>query len=240
MRRARPVGLCLLVAVGYAVTPHAVALYDGLNFPDQPYRFLTPAAGQGGRTAPTGAAGSSSMTFGVNAADIHLASSESGPQVVVDFPAGSLLDKVAASVRASVTPVPADVGPPEGRLDGNVYRLALTADAGALRLSPDGSAYLYLRAAALTSPLPHVDFRPAAGGPWQKLVTDRIGNDVFSAPVTGPGDYAVVQVAGAKAGSSGSGSRLILLIGGIVVLLALGVLGLRRTSGRGAEGEASA
>ncbi|MDP9101448.1 MAG: hypothetical protein M3N21_04795 [Actinomycetota bacterium] len=232
--KARTVAAVL--AVGWLATPHAVALYDGVGFPDQPYRYVTAPPGQGGRPAPTGAAGSSPVSFGINAAGLHLASNESGPQVVVDLPAGSLIVKGGHAVRAAVEPLGPDVQPTEGSVDSNVYRVTIQADAGAAQLSPDGSAYLYLRAAQLTDPLPHLDYRPSAGATWQSLKTDRIGTDVFSAPVQGPGDYAVVKLAKAKAGGSGATSRVLLLVGGIAILLGLAVFAIRRTGG--AEGAA--
>ena len=229
----------LLVTVGWLATPHAVPLYDGVGFPDQPYRYLTPA-GQGGRPAPTGAAGQSPVSFGINTAGVHLATAELGPQAVVDLPAGSLVAKDGHVVKASVDPVAADVPPTGGALDGNVYRVALTSDAGPVTLSKEGSAYVYLRAGMLTDPLPFLAYRPTSTAPWQHLTTDRIGTDVFSAAVVGSGDYAAVAPPGAKAGSKGSATRLLLLGGGIALLLALGVLGLRRSAAKSEGGAADA
>lgn len=211
----------LLVTVGWMASPSAVPVYDGVGQPDEPYRY----AGRAG--APVAVSATASVHGGASGS-VQLRSPELGPQVLVDLAAGAFR-ATTPSVTLTATPLPGDGDRvPQGAIDGNVYRIA--AGPGAT-LRPDvAQGFLFLRAAVMTRPDPVVVHRSIATDPWVTVKTVKTGRDVLSVPFRQLGDYAVVTLPGSTplaAGGLGL-TRLLLLGGGAVVLLAITVLVLRR------------
>lgn len=209
-----------VVTLGWAVTPGAVPVYDGVGTPDDPCRPLGTAS-SAQQVVQVGPASSSALS---------LRTAETGPQAIVDAGAGALR---AASVRpstVSVTPVPAGTAPAQGALDSVVYRIAAT---GGATVPPTAQGFLFLRASVMTQPDPVIVHRDLPTSAWTVLHTARPGRDVLSVPFRALGDYAVVRLPGSKPLSAGglSGTRLLLLAGGVLVLLALAVFALRRPHG---------
>lgn len=210
----------LLVTAGWLASPTSVPVYDGLPNSDEPYRYV-------GRTpAPTTARASAAVTGGAVGA-LQAQSGESGPQLLVDLAPGALQSGSTGRVTLTGTPLAPDGTPPRGRFDGNAYRIAVTP---AATLSPDQSGYLFLRAAVMTSPAPVVVHRASPGAPWREVATQRAGRDILATGLKELGDYAVVRLPGAKpVGSGGIGlTRVLLLGGGVLVLVLVTVLVLRR------------
>lgn len=210
----------LLVSVGWLASPAAVPVYDGVGSPDEPYRYV------GKSPAPAAVSLTVPASGGVSAS-LQLKSSESGPQVIVDLGAGAF-SATGTAVTLTATPLRPDGSPPRGSIDGNVYRIA--AAPGAVLRPEATQGFLFLRAAVMTRPDPVIVHRTAATGPWTELKTTRSGTDNLSTPFRALGDYAVVRLPGSKPLDAGGLSlvRVLLLGGGVLLLLTVTVLVLRR------------
>ena len=210
----------LLVAAGAAASPAAVPVYDGVGTPDAPYRYLgaQPAPSAAQQTLEVGPASSTALS---------LRTSETGPQALIDAGSGALRAKEQANEVITLTPESPGAAPPQGSFDGNVYRLAAP---DGVSITPNAEGFVFLRAAVMTRPDPVIVHRQRPGDSWQALPTTRAGRDVLSVPLRDLGDYAVVRRPGSKPLSAGglTATRLLLLAGGIVLLLGLTVLALRR------------
>ncbi len=210
-----------LVTFGALASPGAVPVYDGVGNPDEPYRTV------GTTPAPTTASTTVTVSGG-RAASVKLRSAESGPQVILDL-GRDALRSTADAVTVTATPLTGDTPPPRGELDGNVYRI--TATGGATVDRDNAQGFLFLRANVMTRPDPVIVHRATPTDPWVEQKTDRSGTDVLATPFRELGDYAVVRLPGATAISTSGGlrlGRLLLLIGGVLVLLVITVLVLRR------------
>jgi hypothetical protein len=214
-----------VVTLGWVASPTAVPVYDGIGAPDEPYKSV------GGPRPP---AASVSTTVAVNAgssASLQVRSAEQGPQVLLDLASGAF-SATSSRLTVTATPLKGDgTAVPVGTIDGNVYRLSTTP---AATLRPDrAQGFLVLRAAVMTRPDPVVVHRVGDGGTWERVKTVRAGQDILSTPFVALGDYAVVRLPGSKPLSQGggglSGVRLGALIGGVLVLVVLTVLVLRRS-----------
>lgn len=234
--RGRPVrrvrlGLAAAAAASLAALA-GTPLYDGVGFPDQPYRFA------GGNPPPTSATVSVVLTRGSSQAS-YVATREVGPQLSVDLPPGTL---AAAAPQVTVTVVPRSPqgAPPRGEWDSNAY--VLTAGPAAVRFSGRGA--VILRSAVMTTPDPVAVVRLVGERSWHEAPTRRVGNDILETSLAGRGEYALVRLPGAKplGGSGGGGSPLDdavwLLVGvGFVVLVgSAGVSVARERRRRGGAG----
>jgi hypothetical protein len=209
----------LMVTIGFLVTPNAVPIFDGVGS-DDPYKYV------GRSPAPTAVSLTAPVTGGRSGA-LQLRSSENGPQVLVDLAAGAF-SATGGDITLSATPSKTDGTPPRGSFDGNLYRITVTP--GATLLPAASQGFLFLRAAIMTKPDPVVVHRTSKDDPWVAVTTSRAGRDILSTPLMALGDYAVVRLPGAKPLSSAGLSLVgVLLIGGgILVLLTITVLVLRR------------
>jgi hypothetical protein len=212
----------LLVTAGLLASPSAVPVYDGVGQPDEPYRYV------GTANAPTPVIATVAVTKG-GSAPLRLASPEKGPQVLVDLAAGAFVSP-GRTVTLTATPLAGDGGPaPQGTVDGNVYRLEVLP--GAVLQPTAANGYLFLRAAVMTEPDPVIVHRLRPADPWTTVPTTRAGRDILSTPLHALGDYAVVRLPGSvplAEGAGLSGTRVALLVGGLLLLVTLTVLVLRR------------
>jgi hypothetical protein len=247
MARWRGVGAAAVVflAVAWLAAPPGVPLYDGIGFPDEPYRYVVPPAGEPHTKPPTVASGRVVAAGGRSGDPLEILSAEQGPQVQVALERAALTGPAgAAEFRVSATPV-ADTpgsagqsGAPPPRLDGNIYRLAaVTAAAAPVAYAPNGVGFVVLRATTARQPGPQFLYRARAGAGWRVLETDRVGLDVYQARLVGLGDYVlgypVAAVASAGQAPVQHRSPLALvLIGGLVLLLAASVLAVRLARSR--------
>jgi hypothetical protein len=213
-----------LVTVGFLVSPSAVPVYDGVGQPDEPYKYV------GRSNAPAGPVSATAAVSGGRSGSLQVKSAESGPQVIVDLGAGAFA--ATSPVTLTATPIEGDgQTAPQGTIDGNIYRI--TVSPGARLLPEEAQGFLFLRAAVMTKPDPIVVHRDSPTDPWAKVKTVRAGRDIMSTPFRALGDYAVVKLPGAKPLSSGGGistTRLLFLGGGVLVLVVLTILVLRRPS----------
>ena len=235
-QRRRWVVVALLLALGALVSPSAVPLYDGVGFPDEPYRFVPPRSGND--FVASAARVELRVVEGVNAGGLLANSSELGPQVSVYAPpkafevAGA---PKASQIRLRADPVPVAPPAPPGELESNVYLLSLRSPDGPVTLRSDAQQPgITLRAVTVKQPLPVMHYRAAAGQPWQALATRRVGRDNFNATALGAGEYVLTRLGAAEKESSGN--RGLLLLVGVVVLVMVGVVvGVRVLSGRQSE-----
>ncbi|MCU1587767.1 MAG: hypothetical protein JWN31_1260 [Frankiales bacterium] len=204
-----------VVCLGWLATPSAVPLYDGVQTPDEPYKYAgrSPAPVAATVTVPSGKG-------------ISLRSPESGPQVLLDLSEDALVS-TTGTVTITAAPFVPDGQPPRGTFDGNGYRVMAAAPA---RLLPDqAQGYLWLRAAVMTKPDPVIVHRATARDPWIEVKTSRVGRDNLTTPFRALGDYAMIQLPGAKPIESLSAStgRWLQVAGVVAAALVLGVLVIR-------------
>lgn len=230
---ARWAVLALLVGLGWLVSVQPVPLYDGIGFPDEPYRFIP--ARQGSRAAgpATVATVTLKVSGGVNTGGLIANSAELGPQISVFAPPRAFATTGTASVVLTATPVLPVEPLPSGTLDSNIYALTFTSADGQVTLVPGAqSPTVTMRAVSITTSLPVFEYRAAQGEPWKELRTRQVGRDIFNAVAPGAGEYALVQAGGSKPSSSSSRAPLYAVLGATVLLM-LGVLiGVRVLSRR--------
>lgn len=234
-RSARFVTVALvLLGLAWAVAPRsALPLYDGIGFPDEPYRFVQRPPGAEETKPPTDARGTAAVHSG-RVGSLVAASAEVAPQISVVIPQGRLRVPAGAA-RVTVTGAPAQPLPtgPGQYLWSNVYEVRASPDA---RLSAGGQqATITLRAATAQRPQPHIAYY--ASGHWKLLPTFAQGQDIYIAQLTTFGQFAVIggnplavaQLSPAGNGGSGGNSvGLVVGIGAAVVVVALFVLGRQR------------
>ena len=214
----------VLVGLGFALSPQAVPVYDGLGQPDEPYRFVSPPRDGTTTAQPTSASVSTPVKGGTSVNGMSVATAEVAPQFSLYLPPGAL---AAAKGPITVTANPeAPTDQPAGaRIDGNVYTVAYDSPSPVTTTAKIAIATVYMRATSAKQPPPKVRFRPAAGQPWQTLKTSRGGTDIYVAAYTVPGQFAV---AFDGTGDSGGGPPVLLIaLGGLVLLVVLVVLVVR-------------
>ena len=212
-----------VLALGYGA---GVPLYDGVGFPDEPYRYVSPPPGVKHGPSPQPVVSESSpVADGVNQRALAPQGNEQAPQILLSVPAGSLRTATAREVTVAVRPLAPDVQPQDGTVDGNVYRVALVArPPGAVQLVASSKGGLYMRATSIRPAVPEFEYRAAATGPWRRLPTRRTANDVFATDFVGAGDYALVHLRGAKADPrtvSGETVSLLVLAGVVLATVVL-------------------
>jgi len=208
----------LLVTIGFLASPTAVPVYDGVGT-DEPYRYA------GKMPTPTSATETVPTNSGL-VDSVEYQTGEQGPQFILSLSSGSLRSS-GASVKLTADPLPPDGSAPRGTFDGNAYRVGATP---AVTVTPDASGFLFLRAAVMTKPNPVVAYRATPTAAWQEIPSTRYGRDNLATKFRGSGDYAVVRLPGSKpitAGGIGL-TRALFLGGGVLVLIVITVLVLRR------------
>jgi hypothetical protein len=232
----------LLVTLGWLVTPTAVAVYDGVGQPDEPYRYVsTPQGAKAAVKKPAGASVSFPVVGGFNTQEQSLVTAESGPQASVFLPEGGL-GASSGKISSRLVPRAPSDQPADGRIDGNVYRLSVTNPASPVTFTSGAAieATIYLRATSARQPGPVIEHRSGQGKKWLPLTTKRMGNEIYLAFIHEPGEYAVVfrhaPPSGAAATDTGGGHQVLVvgLLGGVVLLLSV-VLVVRRRSRQDAQ-----
>jgi hypothetical protein len=199
-------------------------LYDGVGFPDEPYRYVDAPAGTKPTQPPTGAVDIEP----VNTAVLTVVSQEQGPQVQAQIPTTSLtLPPGATRISARFQPLaPTPPLPPDGTIWGNVYRLTMTSSEGPVGIqnasTSDHVPYIDLRAPTADQPAPVIEAYVLSA--WHRLPTNRDGNDIYGAKLIGVGDYAVVRLTHPDAANSQSDSNTAGHLFGPALLIILGVL----------------
>jgi hypothetical protein len=233
--------LAALAALGlaWAVAPGAVPLYDGLNFPDEPYRYVAPPAGYQHTPKPLSAKGSSAVDTKSNADTIYVNTDEQAPQVNVVIPRRLLaLSTDARTVTVNAAPVAPDRQPAKGTIDGNIYRVTATSDpASTVTFAPPhGDAAtasdVTMRATTGRKPGPSFLYRPQPGQAWRVLTVFTSGNDIYSTQFAGFGDYALAFGVVPSSGHASSGIAILVSVLLGVVLLAVVTVVIVRVSRR--------
>ncbi|MGI8760753.1 MAG: hypothetical protein ACR2LF_05580 [Jatrophihabitantaceae bacterium] len=224
-----------LLGGGWLLAPSsAPPLYDGVGFPDEPYRFVHTPEGASATKPPTFAVATASVAAG-RCAQLNAASAESAPQVTVNIPAGEL------RVRAGTTSVKLTAAP-EGMLPAaagqylwsNVYDVTVTPD---LTLqAAQQHPTITMRAATGQRPTPHIAVQ--VGHSWTLLSTLAVGNDIYQAQLPRFGRFAVIgavtlDVSQIKLGGGepvAGNTGILIALGAVAALIVLFVLGERRRS----------
>lgn len=245
VRRAAAIllaGAMLLGAVWILAAPAGPPLYDGVGFPDEPYRYVAPPAGAKPTKPPT------SVRLGVDVHSGHsvaaeISTGEQTAQAAAFVGTGGLRTKPAAKfVTVTLGPTGPPTPPADGTIPGNAYTVTASSTAGAVSVSTARSALtVLLRIPAATSKVVAIEVLTGKG--WQQLNTFQTGTDIYQAALPVLGTVAAVIVndptktvryinAPATA-RSGSAIAVGPLLAGLVLLLLVAlVLGVRVTRGR--------
>lgn len=242
-RHRRWAGLAAAFVAVTSTSSGAVPLYDGIGFPDEPYRYVVvPAGVKHGPPPKAQVAVTSRVVHGANQDRLDVASDEQGPQVLLVLPDGALHAGLAATaITVTLSPHPPDTRTADGPIDGNVYRVTVTAqpDLPVTYAGGNGPSLVYLRAATTAPAPPVMEHRAAPASPWAVLPTTRSGQDVFLASYAGAGEYALVHQRGARAAVGASQETLLLaLLGGFVALVIIALALSRRQVNRNRDDEA--
>jgi hypothetical protein len=226
MRRSGPVRWSLLFAalgLVWLATANPVPLYDGIGFPDEPYRFVPP---RGAGPAATSAQVDLKLAGGSNSGGLIINTSEAGPQASLFAPPHAFAAPGTAPIHLAVQPVPPQQPMPSGVLESNVYDVTLTSPAGPVTVVPEAQPpALTLRSVTTQSPEPVFNFRTTPSEKWRELKTRRVGRDIYTTMAPGPGEYVLIRDAAAPTSGSSSGSRgPLYAVLGATVLLVIGVI----------------
>jgi len=192
--RDRRVGLVALglglVLIGLAQRLAPLAeppLFDGVYVP-QPYVWLVPPAGAKG--GAKGAKGSVGVEGGANKL-VAVATPEQDPQAQILATAGALiLPAGSTAVGFSIQPVLPERLPGDGHIDGNVYRITITNQAGTPLTALASALVTIVMVSPHTDPDRTIEIDTGQG--WQPLKTQNQGPGVWLAVVTQFGEFAVV------------------------------------------------
>lgn len=225
MRNARKLGAALvLVALGRLLSPMAIPVYDGINAPDEPYRYVSPPPGTTKTAPPTIGEASSPLVNGRTSYGMSVSTAESGPQFSLFVPPQSFAAAKGPVVVRAVPQAPADE-PTGAKIDGDVYLVTVTAASGPVTLTDKNAlSTLYLRATSAKQPGPVMEYRTDPTKPWKQLQTSRGGQDVYVSSFPGAGQYALAFLTSSGSKKGGSSPLPYVLLGGLVLLTAIVVV----------------
>jgi hypothetical protein len=223
-----------LLGLAWLVTPHPVPLYDGIGFPDEPYRYVPARAGAAPATI---AQVQLKVAAGSNVGGLIANSAEVGPQVSVYAPPHAFAAAGTAPLTLTARPVPPSPPLPSGTLDSNVYALSVSSPAGPVTVVAAAQPpAITMRAATVSTAQPVFEYRPGPTAPWQELKTRQVGRDIFNANAPGAGEYVLVKSGAASTkGSSGGRGPLYAVIGATALLMILVLVGVRLLARRAAQ-----
>ncbi len=181
-------GLLAVAAAQRAAPIAGPPLYDGVVV-IEPYRWLDPPAGQPGSPQPA----SATMRLEGGASPVAaVATPEQPPQAqIFGSPGALILPAGTTEIRVTITAIEPPALPAEGHIDGNVYAISVTNQAGApVRALASAEVSVVLRGPADATT---ATIERWTGSSWQKLKTDPAGlAQTYLAVVTEFGDFAVV------------------------------------------------
>jgi hypothetical protein len=233
-----------LAASVLARPPHAPPLYDGIGFPDEPYRWVvTPPGHYQTPVAATQIAARVPVVGGVSAAG-RAHSGEQGPQIalVVSRGAFSVPAGISTITLRAVPQAAPTVTPEHGQVDSNLYLLTAEASGKPVPLSAGRTVLVNMRAERPTAQA--VVICRWTGQQWEQLPTSRVGADIYAAPLDVMAAIAVVRLdpgvapgvpgESAAAGtttrsvvataSGGPGANVLWLVVGLIVVALAGLL----------------
>jgi hypothetical protein len=227
------------VGVMFLVGRSGASLYDGLGFPDEPYRYVHPPHGYSQRYAPTNARVPVSLAGGTNPHEGLISSGESGPQVGVYLPPRALVaDSALTTVVVTARPVGGGRLPVDGVVNSNVYAVAFNPPAATVRPGLGTTANVSLRQAVFETVVPVMEFRASDRDAWLRLNTVQIGRDIYLGPWSGPGEYVLVQPASGTAQTrrdSDSNHQLVVILGFCVLVVVGALFAVRRWGAEAGE-----
>jgi hypothetical protein len=205
-----------LTAVSWVLPTGSPPIYDGNCIAD-PYRLLgaSPAPQVASMAFPAGHAFPTSEVF----------TGETPPQAQVLMQAGTFAGSTALTISIAPVPAPA-IKPPNGTIEGNVYRFAAVTPTGA-QLQPQAATPVTIVLRATRSvPAPVID--RFDGTAWTPLQTFNSGcGNTFEVTSSQMGEFAAVGPAAGSQRPSGSGGvPALAIVAGLVVLLLVAVIAL--------------
>ena len=199
-RRWAGLSVLILAAVWLLAPGRQLPLYDGVGFPDEPYRWVIPPAGAVHTGPATDFVTDVTVTATGNADDIRTQTGEQGPQAALWILPGGLSATGATTVTLRAEPVPPTTPPTDGTFYSNVYRISAASPRGPATLSasvtPAAAVFLRGPQASTTQPVLEV----LHGTSWTRLDTQRTGQDIWGGYITAFGDFALVLPKGAPTG----------------------------------------
>jgi hypothetical protein len=226
-------GAALLALVWALAPPSTPPLYDGGPIIAEPYRYCQPPAGLSTGKAPgsvdhvVGVQGGQSPAMAETTDEQPSQAQLLAPQSALAVPPGT------ASLHVVIRCVdPPAVPPLGGRLDGNVYMIAVEAGTTPLPIRPGQQVTVVLRGPA---GVPNPTLELFSGGAWTRLDTQPLGNtapDSYAANVSQIGDVALVAAPTPTSGGAGGGGGLVavLIVLAVLTVVTGAVLALRGRS----------
>jgi hypothetical protein len=234
MVRRWPVIFCAFLVVAVASFQHVhVPLYDGVSLPDEPYRYVSPAPhGKATKKAPTGDTESGQALSGFTTDGIYLNSDEQGPQIYVSFSQHSFaVSQNTTTVSVKVRPEAGDgLKTAIGTIAGNIYQITASSDDGSATYVPNSASpsYIDMRLPQGYSVGATMIYRSSSTAAWQKVATERVGNDIYESKAVGLGYYALTGHAGITAPSRHW--KIIAIPVGLVLVLSVVIIVSRRST----------
>lgn len=242
LRRPRALTWLLIAGIGLVCATGALQLakgesnpplFDGVGFPDEPYRYVAPPAGAVKTKVPEGTTLTKPTLGDKSNPVMELSTIEKGPQITASFRVGLLqASPTAKQITVALEPITPQAAPPNGTILGNAYSIRFTADDGKpVELADAGRYYVTMRIPQGTREA--VALEVFHDGAWETLRTTQTGADVYAANVSVQGDLAPVLVTSgdtslaAAAGSGGSGGLIIALVVGLCVVVGVVVFTIR-------------
>jgi len=179
----------LAIALAQWLAPlGAPPLYDGVTTV-APYLWLLPPAGSAG--GAMGAEGTAGVDNGKNRL-IAIATPELQPQAQLFATPGTFsLPKGTTSIKLSIVPILPETLPADGHIEGNVYRISVTNQAGTALVAPASAEVTVGLRGPYTTANQVIAVNDGSG--WRDLKTDNAGFAAsYLAVVTGGGEYAMV------------------------------------------------
>jgi hypothetical protein len=223
----------LAVVLAALVNFKAIPIYDGINAPDQPYRYASAPSGLKKTEPPSTASGVFNVAQVKDVYGVGVSSSEFGPQVSVTLGQNTLiLPAKTNTVSIRAVPEAPSTQPNDGRIAGNVYAVNISSEAGAVKINPahSKSTYIDLRLPQGFTAKPVMEYKPANSS-WRQLTTTQVGSDIYESKLKDIGDYALVI---AKQGSPNDKSQgvIIIAIAAVIAIMAGIILAVRRSGSK--------
>jgi hypothetical protein len=221
---------------------HVVPLYDGVGFPDEPYRYVSASANvQNSKLQPSPTSVSVAISGGTNQSDVSFSSKEQGPQVNIYIYGFALKNSVtnAKAFLQSQPKAPNGSKALNSAIAGNIYTFSYVIDRGNLSLKPttnEQRGYIILRLPQQDGAYATMVYRPGKSAEWQKITTTKVGNDFYQGDIQGFGEYALVPVkSGPSQGNSDWRIRIIIILTVILISLCAILVILRRKYAKSAK-----
>jgi hypothetical protein len=244
-----------LIAGAWLLAPlPGLPLYDGLQPPPEPYRYLNPPPGSQQTAPPTSASKDLALSNGAVPA-AFVSTGETPPQAQVLVGDATLIAPAGAhTVTLGIRPVPPPSALPGslGHRVGNVYLITATADAGGqASLKPGATPPTVILRGPPGSSAARIARAGAGSGGWVLLQTVPIGAGVqntVAANTTSLGYFTLVVPAGAATSSTSTGTGnpssgsfpVVAVVVPLAVVLAVAglLLAVRRSRAGAARGSA--